>query len=683
MGNSGTDGKANPGAAAASGIKVSVGIGSSSNQSNSSSVMNTAAGSTVKAAGDIVIRATQGDATLQGAAIEAGQNIELSAARDVKIVASTDTQSQRSSNKSSSNSMGVSVGVGTGSSGLSLDMSASRGKGQANSDSTYYNNSELRAGKQVSISSGADTHIAGGKVVGQQVTASVGGNLNIESLQDTATSNAKQNTTGISVSIPVVGTGGSASLSVAQQNSNSNYQSVGEQSGIEAGAEGFQLHVKGATDLKGARITSNADASKNTLSTSTLNTSEIANRMSASASSSGVSVGTNMMQGKYEMGKALVGNTANKGSANQSDASTTTTAISAAQVTVGNTTTDTSQQTLIDSNGKAINTDTSATHRTLAKANVSAMQQQAQQQQADNMLAFKAAVALADPAFKAMFLTEAKIYTNVKDKDGNIVPDKNGNPKFRELSLEEKSNLKAGPDGKVHIANNGIFNGTELDPSAAAKYAQQNNGANYFIHFPEANNSVSELLIAAYQKHLEGNVLGLTNATQEVKNLMQQHGQSGLQLDGHSRGSMTVGNALESLANDSNTKGALSNTSVNFYGPAYSVKKADDLMSWLQNRSSMPSEDKNKAMLLFQNHNADPVGGWSVIGSNPGTAGTIPPGSSTFVEQIRAVTGQKTTVHNCYGSGGKACEQFWNDSPNNKPISLPALPENLAPRVKP
>lgn len=41
----------------------------------------------------------------------------------------------------------------------------------------------------------------------------VGGNLNVESLQDTATSQVSQKTTGIALSIPIVGTGGSASFS--------------------------------------------------------------------------------------------------------------------------------------------------------------------------------------------------------------------------------------------------------------------------------------------------------------------------------------------------------------------------------------------------------------------------------------------------------------------------------------
>ena len=200
---------------------------------------------------------------------------------------------------------------------------ASRGQVRVNSDSTTYNNSHVSAGKAVNITSGADTNVVGGNIKATQVTADVGGNLNVESLQDIAVSEASQKNTGIALSIPIVGTGGSASLSHSKQNSNSNYASVNEQSGIQAGEGGFQVNVQGNTDLKASTITGSSDASKHTLITNTLTTSDINNSMSASASSSGVSVGTNMMDGKYAMAKTIVGNALNNGSANAATGGTT------------------------------------------------------------------------------------------------------------------------------------------------------------------------------------------------------------------------------------------------------------------------------------------------------------------------------------------------------------------------
>jgi filamentous hemagglutinin len=672
----GSDGQ--PGAAAASGIKVSVSVGSSQSRSHSLSNSDTAAASMLKAGGDIRLNATQADLTVQGSSVQAAQVLALKAAQAINLTASASNESNRSSNSSSAASLGVSVGIGEGSAGLSADVAASRGKGQSNADSTTYNNSHISAGQQLTLDSGSDTTVRGATISAPQVVANVGRNLNVESLQDTATSQATQRSTGITASVPLVGSGGNASINLAKQNSDSQYRSVFEQSGIQAGDGGFHITVQGNTDLKGAVIASQADASRNTLQTGTLTTSHISNSMSASASSSGLSVGTGMLDGKYAASKAIAGNLLNQGGASQSDNSTTHSAISAAQINVAGKTTDSSQATLLDSQGQTVSTDTADAHRALAKPDVAALEQQAQQKQADNMLLFKTAVAFTDGAFKKMFLTEAKMYTLARGEDGSVLKDEQGKPQFRELTNEEKANLKPGPDGKVHIANNGIFNGGELDPSAAAKYADQNNGATYFIHFPEANNIVSELLIAAYQKHLEGDVFGLTNATQEVKNAMQQYGQSGLQLDGHSRGTMTVGNAMTSLTKEPAAQGTLNKTTVNFYGPAYNVRQADELLAWLQNRDSMSPEEKNKAMLMFQNHDADPVGSWPVVGNNAGTGGSIPDGSNILLEQIKAVTGQENTVHNCYGAGSKdgACVNFWKDT-GGKPVSLPARPDLL------
>ncbi|WP_404549502.1 hypothetical protein, partial [Dyella jejuensis] len=94
------------------------------------------------------------------------------------------------------------------------------------------------------------------------------------------------------------------------------------------------------------------------------------------------------------------------------------------------------------------------------------------------------------------------------------------------------------------------------------------------IDFPEASNALSELLVAGYQKNLENDFFGLTNATVETKDMMLLYGETGLHFDGHSRGSMTIGNAMESIARMSGSQGILSNTTVGFFGPAYNAAKA-------------------------------------------------------------------------------------------------------------
>ena len=99
----------------------------------------------------------------------------------------------------------------------------------------------------------------------------------------------------------------------------SNYQSVGTQSGIRAGDGGFQVNVQGDTTLVGGSITSTDKAvseGKNSFQTGgTLTTSDIQNKAEYSAQSVGVSVGTS-------------GASAGIGSMGSNASSTTTAAIS-------------------------------------------------------------------------------------------------------------------------------------------------------------------------------------------------------------------------------------------------------------------------------------------------------------------------------------------------------------------
>ena len=147
-----------------------------------------------------------------------------------------------------------------------------------------------QTGDKVSLNSGADTNLIGAQVAGKQVIANVGinpltgektatgGNLNIQSLQDTDQYSAKQQSIGISISVPVgPGTVG-GSINTSKRNIKSNYASVNQQAGIFAGDGGFQVNVAGNADLKGAVIASTdkaAQLNKNELTTQTLTNSNL------------------------------------------------------------------------------------------------------------------------------------------------------------------------------------------------------------------------------------------------------------------------------------------------------------------------------------------------------------------------------------------------------------------------
>ena len=128
----------------------------------------------------------------------------------------------------------------------------------------------------------------------------VGKDLNIQSLQDKETYDEKNSSSGFNFSTDV---SHAKDLSATYQNAgitggankgktNSNYESVTDQAGIYAGKGGFNIEVGKNTDLKGAVIASEADASKNKLSTDTLTYSDIENKAEYSSSSSGINVDT-------------------------------------------------------------------------------------------------------------------------------------------------------------------------------------------------------------------------------------------------------------------------------------------------------------------------------------------------------------------------------------------------------
>jgi filamentous hemagglutinin len=92
-------------------------------------------------------------------------------------------------------------------------------------------------------------------------------------------------------------------LNAGQSKVNSHYQSVTEQSGIQAGDGGFQVSVKGDTDLKGAVIASNQTAveqGKNRFNTEgALTTSDLHNQASYEGQAVGVNASVGNDAGKF------------------------------------------------------------------------------------------------------------------------------------------------------------------------------------------------------------------------------------------------------------------------------------------------------------------------------------------------------------------------------------------------
>ena len=278
---------------------VSVSIGSSSSSSESASSTTVSRGTNIQAK-DITITATQGDITATAAKLQA-ENITIDAAKNVNLIAAANTETSTSSNNSNSAGVGVTFGVGQNS-GISFQLRAAQAQGRANGSETTFDNTTVTASKNLTVRSGTDTNLIGAQLAGETVKMEVGtsgsGKLNIETLQDKSTFTSSQSSSGFDASVclpPLCYGTSTVSVSLAQQKIDHNYISAQGQSGIAAGKGGYDIKVAGNTDLKGAAITSSADASKNTLATQSLTSSDLANAQNTSSSSTSITVGNNMM----------------------------------------------------------------------------------------------------------------------------------------------------------------------------------------------------------------------------------------------------------------------------------------------------------------------------------------------------------------------------------------------------
>ncbi|VWC79076.1 filamentous hemagglutinin [Burkholderia contaminans] len=295
---------------AAKSVGINVSVGASKSDSQMQAQSSTAVGSTVSAGRNVTIAAAgagkDSNIDVIGSTISAGNNAKLAAEGNVNLQAAESTSSQHSTNSGASASVGVSFTVGA-KTGVALTAGVAGNRGNADGDSSTWTNTHVAAGNQLTIQSGGDTNLKGAVASGKQVVADVGGNLNIESLQDKDHFDSKQQNAGVSVSVCPPPCVSSVAGSVGQTKMNSDYASVIEQSGIKAGDGGFQVDVKGNTDLKGGVIASSDKAVQdnlNTLTTGTLTHSDIENHASYDASSIGLSGGYGGAIGKDQKGTA-------------------------------------------------------------------------------------------------------------------------------------------------------------------------------------------------------------------------------------------------------------------------------------------------------------------------------------------------------------------------------------------
>ena len=266
-------------------LSINVSLGTMKSKSESNSTTTVANASEIKAGGNVNVVSTKKDINITGSNVE-GKDVTLNAKENLNITASKNTNITEQSSKSSSASIGASISV----EGTKYSVSGSVSKGEVSANGTTYNESTVTANKDLSFTSGKDTNIKGGKLSGEKITGNVGGDLNIESKQDSNSYKESNKSVGASIGL---GSNKAVSGSASVGKINSNYESVTDQSGIYAGKEGFDIRVEANTDLKGGIISSTADADKNKLSTGTLTFEDIQNKADYKAGGAGIKVNKN------------------------------------------------------------------------------------------------------------------------------------------------------------------------------------------------------------------------------------------------------------------------------------------------------------------------------------------------------------------------------------------------------
>ena len=282
-------------------FSLDISFGTSKSYSRMENTTTEYAGSRIAAGGNTNVTAGERDLTVKGSTI-IGNDVSLTTKGNVRLEAGENTSITTTENKFSSASIGASFAP----SGLTdISINANKANGNSKETLTAYSPTIVSAKNDLSLTSGKDMDIIGSKAQGEKITAKVGGNLNIETLQEKETYEEDNHSTGFGVSWNVNQTkkettdaNGDTKIETLRSfskptfsgswnkgNIDSHYRSARDQAGFFAGSKGFDIYVEKNTDLKGGVIASEASADKNRLSTGTLSFSDLHNEADYSASS--------------------------------------------------------------------------------------------------------------------------------------------------------------------------------------------------------------------------------------------------------------------------------------------------------------------------------------------------------------------------------------------------------------
>lgn len=274
------------------GLSINLTLGSSKSHSERFWSSSTMRQSQVVAGGNVTLEATgagrQSNLLIQDSRVHAGKKATLRSDNRIDLLTTPGTRSESSRHSSRSAGLGLSLGAG----GPAVSASGSKGQGSSRSEERLHAKTLVSGGEGVDFHAGGDMLMREAVISGPKVLGRVAGNLIIESLQDSARFDGRQSNASGSVTLGMGHAAGSAGTS--RSRARGDFASTGTPAGIQAGDEGFDIEVKGKTQLIGGVIASTQDAidhQRNRLVTRTLITSDIENRSDFEASGFNLSGG--------------------------------------------------------------------------------------------------------------------------------------------------------------------------------------------------------------------------------------------------------------------------------------------------------------------------------------------------------------------------------------------------------
>jgi len=355
---------------------------------------------------------------------------------------------------------------------------------------------------------------------------------------------------------------------------------------------------------------------------------------------------------KYGAVKNVVSNLLDNGSASKTTHGETKSAVAAGTVTITDAEAQKAKTGLTPEESIArLRRNTEGTQTAAAQIDLGKIERQAQDERAMKKAAMDASFKKTDAIYESYVNKKAELYEVATGKDGKAIMNDEGQVLMRRLTDAEIYELKAsGKLKETQVFTNGINNDENAAAVKAALKSKNVDGPVYFVYNPYTGNIVSEIGAAVYSKVFEGDFFGLSNATKKIKEIENIYGEKGLYLYGHSRGTSTINNSMESQIRDHGgnpdaMKKVLKGAEITYYGAAANAQNGADLYEKLGGKDGGFHMEINAY---------DPVAGLPFIGDNPGTYAENR-GYNSLAEAIKAIWGGDVSSHSCYGRAGNGC----------------------------